>query len=104
MKVVSIGSIGISIGSLIIGGILATLYFCLRDYNKRLIRRREAQATTTIRENVASSSTIQSDSTIGPDQPVRSGRNRDENVASSSTSAPGILVFSYKYVFGSDLS
>lgn len=34
---------------------MGTLYFCFRDYGKRSLSQREAQATTTISENVASS-------------------------------------------------
>ncbi|XWS27912.1 hypothetical protein CRYUN_Cryun25bG0020900 [Craigia yunnanensis] len=96
--------IGISIGVVI--GVLLAIFalFCIRYHRKRSqignSNSRRA-ATIPIRANGADSCTILSDSTIGPESPVKSGRNgksmwlegfRRSNIVSVS----GIPEYSYK--------
>ncbi|KAK8542696.1 hypothetical protein V6N12_015281 [Hibiscus sabdariffa] len=96
--------IGISIG-VVIGVFLAiSALFCLRCHRRRSQIGNSSSrraATIPIRANGADSCTILSDSTIGPDSPVKSGRNgmsvwlegfRRSNLVSVS----GILEYSYK--------
>ncbi|KAB2049146.1 hypothetical protein F383_27465 [Gossypium arboreum] len=96
--------IGISIG-VVIGVLLAiSALFCIRYHRRRSqIGNSSSRRASTIpiRANGADSCTILSDSTIGPDSPVKSGRNgmsvwiegfRRSNVVSAS----GILEYSYK--------
>ncbi|KAK8622843.1 hypothetical protein V6N13_117742 [Hibiscus sabdariffa] len=96
--------IGISIGVVI--GVLLALFalFCIRYHRKRSQIGNSSSrraATIPIRANGADSCTMLSDSTIGPDSPVKSGRNgrsvwldglRKNNVVSVS----GIPEYSYK--------
>lgn len=96
--------IGISIGVVI--GLLLAIFalFCFRYHRKRSQIGNSSSrraATLPIRANGADSCTILSDSTIGPDSPVKSGRHgmpmwldgfRKSNVVSAS----GILEYSYK--------
>ncbi|KAK8519904.1 hypothetical protein V6N12_003870 [Hibiscus sabdariffa] len=96
--------IGISIG-VVIGVFLAiSALFCFRCHRRRSQIGNSSSrraATIPIRANGADSCTILSDSTIGPDSPVKSGRNgmsvwlegfRRSNLVSVS----GILEYSYK--------
>ncbi|BBH01900.1 Protein kinase superfamily protein [Prunus dulcis] len=96
--------IGVSIG-VVIGVLLAISgFFCIRYHRRRLqIGNSSSRRTATIpiRANGADSCTILSDSTIGPDSPVKSGRNgssfwlegfKKSNVISMS----GIPQYSYK--------
>ncbi|XP_008244328.1 PREDICTED: calcium/calmodulin-regulated receptor-like kinase 1 [Prunus mume] len=96
--------IGVSIG-VVIGVLLAISgFFCIRYHRRRLqIGNSSSRRTATIpiRANGADSCTILSDSTIGPDSPVKSGRNgssfwlegfKKSNVVSMS----GIPEYSYK--------
>ncbi|KAH1032626.1 hypothetical protein J1N35_044800 [Gossypium stocksii] len=96
--------IGISIG-VVIGVLLAiSALFCIRYHRRRSqIGNSSSRRASTIpiRANGADSCTILSDSTIGPDSPVKAGRNgmsvwiegfRRSNVVSAS----GILEYSYK--------
>ncbi|XP_052482794.1 calcium/calmodulin-regulated receptor-like kinase 1 isoform X2 [Gossypium raimondii] len=96
--------IGISIG-VVIGVLLAiSALFCIRYHRRRSqIGNSSSRRASTIpiRANGADSCTILSNSTIGPDSPVKSGRNgmsvwiegfRRSNVVSAS----GILEYSYK--------
>ncbi|KAI4333793.1 hypothetical protein L6164_018555 [Bauhinia variegata] len=96
--------IGISIGVVIGVGLAISALFCFRYHRKRSqignISSRRAAAVP-IRTNGADSVTILSDSTIGPESPVKSGRNgmsfwldgfRKSNVISAS----GIPEYSYK--------
>ena len=99
--------IGISIGVVI--GVLLAIFslFCFRYHRKRSQIGNSSSrraATIPIRTNGADSCTMLSDSTIGPESPVKSGRNgmsfwlegfRRSNVVSAS----GILEYSYKYAF-----
>lgn len=98
--------IGISTG-VVIGVLLAiSALFCIRYHRRRSqIGNGSSRRASTIpiRANGVDSCTILSDSTIGPDSPVKSGRNgmsvwiegfRRSNVVSAS----GILEYSYKYV------
>ncbi|GMY31490.1 calcium/calmodulin-regulated receptor-like kinase 1 [Fagus crenata] len=96
--------IGISIGVVI--GVLLAIFslFCFRYHRKRSQIGNSSSrraATIPIRTNGADSCTMLSDSTIGPESPVKSGRNgmsfwlegfRRSNVVSAS----GILEYSYK--------
>ncbi|KAI9083079.1 hypothetical protein K1719_034983 [Acacia pycnantha] len=105
MKEESIGLIiGISIG-VVIGVILAiSALFCFRYHRKRsLIGNSSSRraATIPIRANGADSCTILSDSTLGPESPVKSGRSGstfwvDGFRKSSMVSASGIPEYSYK--------
>ncbi|CAB4277685.1 unnamed protein product [Prunus armeniaca] len=96
--------IGVSIG-VVIGVLLAISgFFCIRYHRRRLqIGNSSSRRTATIpiRANGADSCTILSDSTVGPDSPVKSGRNgssfwlegfKKSNVVSMS----GIPEYSYK--------
>ncbi|KAE8677288.1 Kinase superfamily protein isoform 4 [Hibiscus syriacus] len=96
--------IGISIG-VVIGVLLAiSALFCIRYHRRRSqigISSSRRVSTIPIRANGADSCSILSDSTIGPDSPVKSGRNgmsvwlegfRRSNVVSAS----GIHEYSYK--------
>ncbi|KAK7825297.1 calcium/calmodulin-regulated receptor-like kinase 1, partial [Quercus suber] len=96
--------IGISIG-VVIGVVLAIFaLFCIRYHRKRSQIGNSSSrraAAIPIRTNGADSCTILSDSTIGPESPVKSGRNgrslwlegfRRSNVVSAS----GILEYPYK--------
>ncbi|ONI13054.1 hypothetical protein PRUPE_4G200300 [Prunus persica] len=96
--------IGVSIG-VVIGVLLAISgFFCIRYHRRRLqIGNSSSRRTATIpiRANGADSCTILSDSTVGPDSPVKSGRNgssfwlegfKKSNVVSMS----GIPQYSYK--------
>ncbi|XP_059442343.1 calcium/calmodulin-regulated receptor-like kinase 1 [Corylus avellana] len=96
--------IGISIG-VVIGVLLAILaLFCIRYHRKRSQIGNSSSrraATIPIRANGADSCTILSDSTVGPDSPVKSGRNGmsvwlDGFRRSNVVSASGILEYSYK--------
>ena len=99
--------IGISIG-VVIGVILAiSALFCIRYQRKRSqignsSSRRDS--TLPIRTNGADSCSILSDSTMGPESPVKSGRNSksfwpDGFKKSGMISVSGIPQYSYKYVF-----
>ena len=100
--------IGISIG-VVIGVVLAiSALFCFRYHRKRSQIGNSSSrraATIPIRANGADSCTILSDSTLGPESPVKSGgRNGmsfwlDGFKKSSMVSASGIPEYSYKYVF-----
>lgn len=99
--------IGISIG-VVIGVVLAiSALFCFRYHRKRSQIGNSSSrraATIPIRANGADSCTILSDSTLGPDSPVRSGRNGmsfwlDGIKKSNMVSASGIPEYSYKYAF-----
>ncbi|BFG29407.1 calcium/calmodulin-regulated receptor-like kinase 1 [Prunus yedoensis var. nudiflora] len=96
--------IGVSIG-VVIGVLLAISgFFCIRYHRRRLqIGNSSSRRTATIpiRANGADSCNILSDSTVGPDSPVKSGRNgssfwlegfKKSNVVSMS----GIPEYSYK--------
>jgi hypothetical protein len=99
--------IGISIG-VVIGVLLAILaLFCIRYHRKHSQIGNSSSrraATIPIRANGADSCTILSDSTVGPESPVKSGRNGmsvwlDGFRRSNVVSASGILEYSYKYAF-----
>lgn len=99
--------IGISIG-VVIGVVLAiSALICFRYHRKRSQIGNSSSrraAAIPIRTNGADSCTILSDSTLGPESPVRSGRNGmnfwiDGFKKSNMISASGILEYSYKYVF-----
>ncbi|XP_050368762.1 calcium/calmodulin-regulated receptor-like kinase 1 [Argentina anserina] len=97
--------IGVSIG-VVIGVLLAISgFFCIRYHRKRMQIGNSSSrraATLPIRANGADSCTMLSDSTLGPDSPVKSGRNgnsfwivegfKKSNVVSMS----GIPEYSYK--------
>ncbi|TQD76549.1 hypothetical protein C1H46_037921 [Malus baccata] len=96
--------VGLSIG-VVIGVLLAISgFFCIRYHRRRLQIGNSSSrraATIPIRANGADSCTILSDSTLGPDSPVRSGQNgksfwhegfKKSNVVSMS----GIPEYSYK--------
>ncbi|KAF5478810.1 hypothetical protein F2P56_005340 [Juglans regia] len=96
--------IGISIG-VVIGVLLAILaLFCIRYHRKRSQIGNSSSrraATIPIRTNGADACTILSDSTVGPDSPVKSARNGmslwfDGFRRSNVVSASGILEYSYK--------
>ncbi|XP_061341800.1 calcium/calmodulin-regulated receptor-like kinase 1 [Gastrolobium bilobum] len=96
--------IGISIG-LVIGVVLAiSALLCLRYHRKRSQIGNSSSrraATIPIRANGADSCTILSDSTLGPESPVRSSRNGmsfwlDGFKKSNMVSASGIPEYSYK--------
>ncbi|KAG2682122.1 hypothetical protein I3843_11G177600 [Carya illinoinensis] len=96
--------IGISIG-VVIGVLLAILaLLCIRYHRKRSQIGNSSSrraATIPIRTNGADACTILSDSTIGPDSPVKSARNGmsvwfDGFRRSNVVSASGILEYSYK--------
>ncbi|XP_062170272.1 calcium/calmodulin-regulated receptor-like kinase 1 [Alnus glutinosa] len=96
--------IGISIG-VVIGVLLAILaLFCIRYHRKHSQIGNSSSrraATIPIRANGADSCTILSDSTVGPESPVKSGRNGmsvwlDGFRRSNVVSASGILEYSYK--------
>lgn len=99
--------IGISIG-VVIGVLLAVLaLLCIKYHRKRSQIGNSSSrraASIPIRTNGADACTILSDSTVGPESPVKSARNgmslwfdgfRRTNVVSAS----GILEYSYKYAF-----
>ena len=99
--------IGISIG-VVIGVLLAiSALFCFRYHRKRSQIGNSSSrraATIPMRENGADSCTILSDSTLGPESPVKAGRNSksfwlDGFKRSNMVSASGIPEYSYKYVF-----
>lgn len=99
--------IGISIG-VVIGVVLAIFaLFCIRYHRKRSQIGNSSSrraAAIPIRTNGADSCTILSDSTIGPESPVKSGRNGrslwlDGFRRSNVVSASGILEYPYKYAF-----
>lgn len=97
--------IGVSIG-VVIGVLLAISgFFCIRYHRKRMQIGNSSSrraATLPIRANGADSCTMLSDSTLGPDSPVKSGRAgssfwlvegfKKSNVVSMS----GIPEYSYK--------
>ncbi|KAF5728356.1 leucine-rich repeat receptor-like serine/threonine-protein kinase [Tripterygium wilfordii] len=96
--------IGISIG-VVIGVLLAILAFlCVRYHRKRSqIGNSSSRRTVTIpiRENGANSCTILSDSTIGPESPMKSGRNGklfwlEGFKKNNGVSMSGIPVYPYK--------
>ncbi|AES66847.2 putative protein kinase RLK-Pelle-LRR-I-2 family [Medicago truncatula] len=96
--------IGISIG-VVIGVVLAiSALICFRYHRKRSQIGNSSSrraAAIPIRTNGADSCTILSDSTLGPESPVRSGRNGmnfwiDGFKKSNMISASGILEYSYK--------
>ncbi|XP_022734964.1 calcium/calmodulin-regulated receptor-like kinase 1 isoform X1 [Durio zibethinus] len=96
--------IGISIG-LVIGVLLAIFaLFCIRYHRRRSQIGNSSSrraATIPIRANGADSCTILSDSTIGPESPVKSGRNRmpmwlEGFRRSNVVSASGIPEYPYK--------
>ena len=99
--------IGISIGVVIGVGLAISALFCLRYHRKRSqignSSSRRAH-TIPIRENGVDSCNILSDSTLGPESPVRSGRNGMSfwldgfKKSSNMVSASGIPEYSYKYV------
>ncbi|KAI4322839.1 hypothetical protein L6164_022495 [Bauhinia variegata] len=96
--------IGISIGVVIGVGLAISALFCFRYHRKRSQIGNSSSrraAALPIRTNGADSVTILSDSTLGPESPVKSGRNgmsfwidgfRKSNVISAS----GIPEYSYK--------
>jgi vacuolar-type H+-ATPase subunit I/STV1 len=100
--------IGISIG-VVIGVVLAiSALICFRYHRKRSQIGNSSSrraATIPIRANGADSCTILSDSTLGPESPVRSGSRNGMNFwidgfkKSNMVSASGILEYSYKYGF-----
>lgn len=99
--------IGLSVG-IVIGVLLAILaLFCIRYQRKRSQIGNSSSrraATIPIRTNGADSCTILSDSTIGPESPVKSGRNGtslwfDGFKRTNVVSVSGIPEYSYKYVF-----
>lgn len=99
--------IGISIG-VVIGVFLAILaLFCMRYHRKRSqigSSSSRRAVTIPIRANGADACTIMSDSTIDPESPVKSGRNRvplwlEGFKRSNTVSFSGIPEYSYKYVF-----
>lgn len=103
--------IGLSVG-VVIGVVLAILaLFCIRYQRKRSQIGNSSSrraATIPIRANGADACTILSDSTIGPESPVKSGRNGmsmwlDGFKKSSMVSFSGIPEYSYKYVGFSSL-
>ncbi|KAF3948958.1 hypothetical protein ACB098_06G047900 [Castanea mollissima] len=96
--------IGISIG-VVIGVVLAIFaLFCIRYHRKRSQIGNSSSrraAAIPIRTNGADSCTILSDSTIGPESPVKSGRNGrslwlDGFRRSNVVSASGILEYPYR--------
>ncbi|XP_030443318.2 calcium/calmodulin-regulated receptor-like kinase 1 [Syzygium oleosum] len=96
--------IGLSVG-VVIGVVLAILaLFCIRYQRKRSQIGNSSSrraATIPIRANGADACTILSDSTIGPESPVKSGRNGmsmwlDGFKKSSMVSFSGIPEYSYK--------
>lgn len=108
MKEESIGLIiGVSIG-VVIGIVLAIFaFFCHRFHRKRSQIGNSSSrraATIPIRTNGADSCTILSDSTIGPESPVKSSRNGmsfwlDGFKKSNMVSASGLPEYAYKYEF-----
>lgn len=101
--------IGISIG-VVIGVLLAiSALFCFRYHRKRSQIGNSSSrraATLPIRANGVDSCSILSDSTVGPESPVKSGRNGNGKSMwlegfkrSNVVSASGIPEYSYKYVF-----
>lgn len=107
MKEESTGlAIGISIG-VVIGVLLAILaLFCFRYHRKRLQIGNSSSrraANLPIRTNGADSCTILSDSTVGPESPMKTSRNSmsswfDGFKRSSVISASGMPEYSIKYV------
>ncbi|KAK7312906.1 hypothetical protein VNO77_37147 [Canavalia gladiata] len=105
MKEESIGLIiGVSIG-VVIGVVLAIFaFFCHRYHRKRSQIGNSSSrraATIPIRTNGVDSCTILSDSTIGPESPVKSGRNAssfwlDGYKKSNMISASGLPEYAYK--------
>ena len=81
--------------------------FCFRYHRKQSqIGNSSSRRTATIpiRANGADACTSMSDSTIGPDSPVKAGRNGvslwlEGFKRSNGVSVSGIPVYSYKYVF-----
>ncbi|KAF3515003.1 hypothetical protein F2Q69_00001245 [Brassica cretica] len=103
--------VGISLG-VVIGVLLAiSAFFCFRYHRKtsQIVNSgggsSRRSATLPIRENGANSCNIMSDSTLGPDSPVRSSSNGRSgwldgfSKKTSVISASGILEYSYR-VFG----
>lgn len=99
--------IGISIG-VVIGVLLAILsLFCFRYHRKRSQIGNSSSrraATIPIRANGADTCTIMSDSTLGPDSPVKSGKSSmsfwlEGFKRSNVVSVSGIPEYSYKYTF-----
>lgn len=99
--------IGISIG-VVIGVVLAiSALFCIRYHRKRSQIGNSSSrraAAIPIRANGADSCSILSDSTVGPESPVKSGRNGKSMwlegfKRSNVVSASGIPEYSYKYDF-----
>lgn len=105
--------VGISLG-LVIGVLLAiSALFCFRYHGKRsqIVNSGSSRsATLPIRENGADSCNIMSDSTVGPDSPVKSSRNGRSvwlegfSKRSNVISASGILEYSYRFVSSSQRS
>lgn len=99
--------VGISLG-LVIGVVLAiSSLFCFKYHRKRsqiVNSGSRRSANVPIRENGADSCNIMSDSTIGPDSPVKSSKNvrsvwlEGFGKRSSVISASGILEYSYRFV------
>ncbi|CAL9243563.1 unnamed protein product [Arabidopsis halleri] len=97
--------VGISLG-LVIGVALAiSALFCFRYHRKRsqiVNSGSRRSATIPIRENGADSCNVMSDSTIGPDSPVKSSKNGRSvwlegfSKRSNVISASGILEYSYR--------
>ncbi|KAL5548227.1 hypothetical protein UlMin_003458 [Ulmus minor] len=96
--------IGISIGVVIGVALAISGFFCFRYHRKRSQIGNSSSrraATIPIRANGADSCTILSDSTIGPESPVKSGRNGSSFWVegfkkSNMVSASGIPEYSYK--------
>lgn len=104
--------VGISLG-VVIGVLLAvSAFFCFRYHRKTSSQivnsgggSSRRSATLPIRENGANSCNIMSDSTLGPDSPVRSSSNNGRSGwldgfsrRTSVISASGILEYSYRLV------
>ena len=108
MKEESIGLIiGVSIG-VVVGVVLAIFaLFCFRYHRTRSQISSSSSrraATIPIRTNGADSCNILSDSTIGPESPVKSGWNDmsfwlEGCKKSNTVSASGLPEYSYKYEF-----
>ena len=103
--------VGISLG-VVIGVLLAiSAFFCFRYHRKtsQIVNSggggsSRRSATLPIRENGANSCNIMSDSTLGPDSPVRSSSNGRSgwldgfSKKTSVISASGIFEYSYRFV------
>ncbi|KAK7262664.1 hypothetical protein RJT34_30239 [Clitoria ternatea] len=105
MKEESIGLIiGVSIGVVIGIGLAIFAFFCHRYHKKRSQIGNSSSrraATIPIRTNGVDSCSILSDSTIGPESPVKSGRNgtsfwHDAYKKSNMISASGLPEYAYK--------